>query len=106
METILRSVFEAEAKAASASPAKVITKVAWPITKVVTLPPLVTFILVASVTFILVELCGTELGGSWGGTLERGLCESPGVAVLEPTALTLRLSEEATADGAEPQPTP
>jgi len=51
IKTILRSVFEAEAKAASASPTKVVHTVAVPITRAV-------------VFIILVELCGTELGGS------------------------------------------
>ena len=67
----MRSFFEAEAKAASASPAKVVHTVAMPITSVIMLPTPVAFILVASVTFILVELCGTEVwavrsGSSWG----------------------------------------
>ena len=56
VETILRSVFEAEAKAASASPAKVMYTVAVPITKVVTLPTSVTFMLVALVTSILIHI--------------------------------------------------
>eukprot|EP00964_Phaeocystis_antarctica_P032163 scaffold18217_cov58-Phaeocystis_antarctica.AAC.2 len=58
LETILRRVFEAEAKAASATPAKVVYTVAVPITKVYTSDTSVTFV----ARFILVELCGTEVG--------------------------------------------
>ena len=66
METMLRSVFEAEAKAASASPAKVVYTVAVPITKVYSSDTSVTFKRVASITFILVNCVAPKLGSqSW-----------------------------------------
>eukprot|EP00964_Phaeocystis_antarctica_P101832 scaffold67303_cov66-Phaeocystis_antarctica.AAC.1 len=63
---------QAEAKAASASPARVVRTVTAPITSVIMLPTPVVFILVASRKFIL-ELCGTEVrsGRSEGYTMSR-----------------------------------